>query len=82
MAVLDIPNAFIQRVVKQDKDKAIVCICGLVANILVEIAPEVYSQYVVKDKRGDSDLLVICLNPIYGTMVVALLFYEKFTNNL
>ena len=82
MAVLDIPNAFIQTVVKLDKDKAIIRICGLVANMLVEIAPEVYSQYIVKDKRGNSELLVIFLNAIYGTMVAALLFYKKFTNNL
>ena len=80
--MLDIPNAFIQTVVKQDKDKAIVRIRGLVADMLVEIAPEVYSPYIVKDKRGNSELLVICLNAIYGTMVTALLFYEKFTDNL
>ena len=80
--MLDIPNAFIQMVVNRDKDKAIVRIRGLVANMLVEISPEVYSQYIVKDKRGNSELLVICLNAIYGTMVAALLFYKKFTNNL
>ena len=67
---------------KQDKEKAIIRIRGLVAIMLVEIAPEVYSRYIVKDKRGNSELLVICLNAIYGTMVVALLSYKKFTNNL
>ena len=72
--MLDIPNAFIQTVVKRDKDKAIVRIRGLVANMLVEIAPEVYSRYIIKDKRGNSELLVICLNAIYSTMVAALLF--------
>ena len=81
-AVLDIPNAFIQTVVKRDKDKAIVRIRGLVADMLLEIAPEVYSEYVTKDKRGNSELLVICLNALYGTMVAALLFYEKFTDSL
>ena len=73
--MLDIPNAFIQTVVKQDKDKAIVRIRGLVADMLVEIAPEVYTKYIVKDKRGNSKLLVVFLNVIYGTMVVALLIY-------
>ena len=82
MAVLDIPNAFIQTVVKRDKDKAIVRIRGFVADMLVEIAPEEYLQYIVKYKRGNSKLLVIFLNVIYGTMVASLLFYENFTDNL
>jgi len=81
-AVIDIPNAFIQTKVEREKDRAIVRIRGLVADMLVEIAPEVYSKYVTKDKRGNSELIVICLNAIYGTMVAALLFYEKFTNSL
>ena len=81
-AVLDIPNAFIQTRVEREKDKAIVRIRGLVADMLVEIAPEVYSQYITKDKKGNSELLVVCLNALYGTMVAALLFYEKFSNSL
>ena len=81
-AVIDIPNAFIQTKVEREKDRAIVRIRGLVADMLVEIAPEVYSEYITKDKRGNSELLVICLNALYGTMVAALLFYEKFTNSL
>ena len=81
-AVIDIPNAFIQTKVEREKDRAIVRIRGLVVDMLVEIAPEVYSEYVTKDKKGNSELIVICLNAIYGTMVAALLFYEKFTNSL
>ena len=81
-AILDIPNAFIQTKVEREKDSAIVRIRGLVADMLVEIAPEVYSQYVTKDKQGNSKLIVICLNDLYRMMVAALLFYEKFTNSL
>ena len=81
-AVVDIPNAFIQTRVEREKDRAIVRIRGLVADMLVEIAPDVYSEYVTKDKRGNSELIVICLNALYGTMVAALLFYENFTNSL
>ena len=72
----------IQTRVKRDKDKAIIRIRGLVVDMLVEIAPEVYSEYVTKDKRGNTELLVICLNALYGTMVAALLFYQKFCNSL
>ena len=68
--------------VKREKDKVIVRIRGLVADMLVEIAPDVYSEYVTKDKRGNTELLVVCLNALYGTMVAALLYYEKFTNSL
>ncbi len=75
-AILDIPNAFIQTRVEREKDRAIVRITGLVADMLVKIAPEVYSKYVTKDKRGNSELIVICLNALYGTMVAALLLLE------
>lgn len=43
-AVLDILNAFIQTRIEREKDRAIVRIRGLVADMLVEIAPEVYSN--------------------------------------
>jgi len=81
-AVVDIPNAFIQMVVEDDKDKVVIRIRGMVVDMLVKIAPEVYSPYVTYDKKGNKQLLVICLNALYGTMVASLLYYKKFTTSL
>ena len=50
--------------------------------MLVDIAPDVYSDFVEVDKRGNKQLIVRCLNALYGTMVASLLFYKKFTKIL
>jgi hypothetical protein len=51
-------------------------------DILVEIAPDVYTCYVSKDKKGSKQLLVQCQNVLYGTMVASLLYYRKFIKSL
>lgn len=71
VAIIDVPNAFIQRVVE-----------GMLVDILVKIASDVYSKYISTDARGNKQLLVKCLNALYGTMVAALLYYQKFTRSL
>ena len=81
-ATVDVPNAFIQTVVEDKKKRVIVRIRGMLVDILVKIAPDVYADYVTFDKKGNKQILVECLNAIYGTMVAALLFYQKFTNTL
>ena len=81
-AVIDIPNAFIQTVVKDEKKRVIIRIRGMLVDILVKIAPDVYGDYVTTNKRGEKQLLVECLNALYGTMVASLLYYQKFTTTL
>jgi hypothetical protein len=51
-------------------------------DILVSIAPNVYGPYVSTNKAGQKLLVVQCLNAIYGTVVVALLYYKKFVKSL
>jgi hypothetical protein len=58
VAIVDIPNAFIQTRVENEKDCVIICIQGVVVDWLVTIAPKVYSQYVTVGKKGDKQLLV------------------------
>ena len=50
-AVIDVPNAFIQTYVKDENKRANIRICGLLVDILVRIAPDVYSPYVTQNKR-------------------------------
>jgi hypothetical protein len=55
---------------------------GVLADMLVDIAPKQYKKYLTKDKKGNSLLLLECLNAIYGTMVASLLYYGKFSETL
>jgi hypothetical protein len=82
IAVVDIPNACVQTRVENEKDMAFIKICGVLVDILVEIAPDVYKPYVSKDKKGMKQLLVQCQNALYGTMVASLLYYRKCVKSL
>jgi hypothetical protein len=82
IAIIDIPNAFVQTVVKDEEHCVVVCTRGPLVDILVSIAPDVYGPYMSTNKAGQKVLLVQCLNAVYRTMVAALLYYKKFVNNL
>jgi hypothetical protein len=82
VAVVDIPNAFIQTVVEDEKDRAFICIHGPLVNISGSIAPDDYGPYVTVGKKGEKQLLVQCLTALYGTMVALLLYYKKFVKSL
>jgi len=82
VAVIDIPNAFIQTRIEDKKDMVLMKIRGFLVDMLVDIAPDVYGPYVTTDKRGIKSLTVRCLNAIYGTMVASLLYYRKFCKSL
>jgi hypothetical protein len=58
IAVVDIPNAFIQTRVENEKDMAFVNIRGVLVDILVEITPAVYNPFVSRNKKGVKQLLV------------------------
>jgi hypothetical protein len=57
VAVVDIPNAFVQTRVENEKDMAFIKIPGVLVEILVEIAPYVYKSYVSREKKGMKQLL-------------------------
>jgi hypothetical protein len=82
VAIVDIPNAFIQTVMEKDEDRVVMRIRGHMVGVLVKVAPRVYSPYVSTDKQGRKQLLVEFLNAIYGMMVASLLYYCKFTRSL
>ena len=81
-AVIDIINAFIQTRVEDENDMAFINICGVLVDIMVEISPDVYKSHVTTEKKGVKQLLVLCRNAMYGTMVASLLYYRKFTKHL
>jgi hypothetical protein len=82
IAVVDIPNAFIQTWVDDAKDCVIIWITGVIVDWLVKVTPKVYASYVATNSKGINSLLVECYNAIYGTMVAGLLYYHKFSSSL
>jgi hypothetical protein len=70
VAIIDIPNAFIQTRVQDAKDRVIIRISDVFVDWLVKAAPKVYVKYVAVNSKGEKSLLVECVNAIYGTMVV------------
>jgi hypothetical protein len=62
VVVVDIPNAFIQMRVENEKDMAFIKIRGVLVDILVEIAPAVCMPFLSRNKKGVTKLLVRCHN--------------------
>ena len=82
VVTIDIPNAFIQTTIEDEKDMVIIKIKGTLVDMLVEIAPDFYGPYVTTDRKGIKQLICQCLNAIYGTVVASLLYYCKFCGTL
>ena len=82
VAVINIPNTFIQTRVENEKDMVDIRVRGVLVGLLIEIAPDVYGPYVKLDKNGTKVLILQLLNAIYGTMVASLLYYNNFCRTL
>ena len=78
VAVIDIPNAFIQKRIKNKKDMDIIKICGILVDMLLDISPYVYGLYVTMDRKAIKQFINQCMNAIYGTMVASILYYQNF----
>ncbi len=52
IVIIDIPNAFVQTVIKDEEHCVIVHIRGPLVDILVSVAPDVYGPYVSTNKAG------------------------------
>ncbi len=70
ITIVDIPNAFVQTIVEDEKDKALICIRGPLADILVSIALNVYGPYVMVGKKGKKQLLVQCLTALLSSLEI------------
>ena len=75
----DIPNAFVQTEVDNKKfgEQIIMKIRGPLVDMLVKIAPEVYTDYVRED-NGKKVVYVKMLKALYGMLQSAILYYKKF----
>ena len=84
VAVVDIPNAFIQTENERLQDhhkKDILKVKGRLADMLIMIAPEVYGAYATKE-NGITVIYLEILRALYGMIKSPLLFYRKLRKDL
>ena len=75
----NIPNAF----VNTDVDKDVLMVLkGELADMMIQIAPQVYRKYVTVNKKGMPILYVKLKKALYGLMRASLLFYRKLQREL
>jgi hypothetical protein len=72
---LDVPNAFVQTPIPQGGDKIIMKIRGSLVDILLEICPGVYDDYVIHEGK-DQILYVEMLMALYGMMIASVMYYK------
>ena len=82
VAIADIPNTFVQTKLEHDEDKAVVCLWGPLAQMLHDLAPDVYCLYMQKDKASQAIFFVHLLMALYSIMKAALLYYHCFVANI
>ena len=83
IASADIPNAFIQTKVENDKngDRVVMKVRGELVGILIELDTQLYSPYVTYEK-GQPVIYLHVLKAIYGMLTSAMLFYQKLRKDL
>ncbi len=70
----DVPSAFVNTDVDED---VIMVLKGELADMMIQIAPEVYRKYVTVDRKGTPILYVKLQKALYWLMRASLLFYRK-----
>ncbi len=64
VAIVNIPNAFVQTKLEDETDMAIMIMHGRLAELLVQVAPEIYSKFVTINKSGQTVLFVKLKNAL------------------
>ena len=77
----DIPNTFIQAPMPKREEKVIMKITGKLVDILVNMHPEQYEEYVVY-KKNKKVLYIEILQALYGMLEAELLWYNEFRKDL
>ncbi len=75
----NIPSAFVNTNVDEE---ALMVLKGELAEMMVQIAPQVYRKYVTVNKKGTPILYVKLQKVLYGLMRASLLFYRKLWKEL
>ena len=75
----DIPSAFVNTDVDED---ILIVLKGELADMMVQIVPQVYQKHVTVDKKGTPILYVKLQKVLYGLMRASLLLYRKLCKEL
>ncbi|KAL3810038.1 hypothetical protein ACHAXA_000207 [Cyclostephanos tholiformis] len=79
VACFDIPGAFLHA----DSDEDITMVLkGRLAELMVQVAPNLYRKYISVDRKGTAILYVKMQKAMYGLLRSALLFYRKLVHDL
>jgi hypothetical protein len=79
VATCDIPGAFLHA---DNPDYVLMQLDGILAEMMVKIAPSMYRKFVTTNAKGKSVLYVQLEKAVYGMMKSALLFYQKLVTDL
>jgi hypothetical protein len=79
VACFDIPGAFLHA----DSDDDITMVLkGRLAELMVQVAPNLYWKYITVDRKGTAILYVKMQKALYGLLRSTLLFYNKLVADL
>jgi hypothetical protein len=79
VATCDISGAFLQA---DNLDYVLMRLDGVLAELMVTIAPNIYCKYITTNAKGKPVLYVQLEKALYGMMKSALLFYRKLVADL
>ena len=79
VATCDIPGAFLQA---DNPDFVLMRLDGILAELMVKVAPKMYRKFVTTNAKEKSVLYVQLEKTVYGMMKSALLFYRKLVADL
>ena len=79
VACYDIPGAFLHA--NSDEDITMI-LKGRLAELMVQVAPNLYRKYISVDRKGTAILCVKMQKAMYGLLRSALLFYKKLVAEL
>ena len=74
VATIDIPGAFLHA---YNNKETIMLLRGRLAELMVQVDPQIYQKYVIYDQNNQALLYVKLSKAIYGLLKSALLLYKK-----
>jgi hypothetical protein len=79
VAVVDIPGAYLSA----DMDEEVIMLLrGMLAELMVKTAPNIYRKYITVDEKNQPVLYVKLQKALYGCLQSALFFYLKFVGGI
>ncbi len=79
VACYDIPGAFLHAHLDE---KVTMVLKGRLAELMVQVAPNLYRKYITVDRKGTAILYMRMQKALYGLLRSALLFYRKLVGDL